>query len=400
MLSATGVWKAPAVDRNDLRIMADRVKDVIDAVDEDLLPDEPPIKVFVDAIDQVQAQVITQLWNSQTAAPAYVAYRAVLDAVRDYFSYYVNSTPDWEVLSDAGKLPKELTKRLRSIKSSIKELEEDYGDLKMKVGDINQAHEAALALPTDMDTLREAVARISHRREIAEKESVIVTASLEHVNKLLKSIQEKEAEAKQLVNNTHDAYSAATTKGLGEAFQSRGDELARSVWVWVVLLVIALGAGAVIGYYRFLALHDLVVERVSSDLLWLNVVMAALSLAAPVWFAWIATKQIGHRFRLAEDYSFKASVAKAYEGYRREAAKLDPAFAKRLFGSALDRIDEAPIRFVESETYGSPWHEWIGRKSTRARGSHKIGSHKPAEPVISEEQEMPGREIEARRDEV
>ncbi|MDP0953213.1 hypothetical protein Q6283_28445, partial [Klebsiella pneumoniae] len=61
--------------------------------------------------------------------------------------------------------------------------------------------------------------------------------------------------------------------------------------------------------------------------------------------------------RLAEDYAFKASVAKAYEGYRKEAARIDPQFEARLFGSALTRLDEAPLRLVEIGSHGSPWHE-------------------------------------------
>jgi len=62
---------------------------------------------------------------------------------------------------------------------------------------------------------------------------------------------------------------------------------------------------------------------------------------------------------LAEDYAYKASVSKAYEGYRREAAQLDEDFQKRLFASALTRLDEQPLRFVENESHGSPWHELL-----------------------------------------
>jgi len=32
---------------------------------------------------------------------------------------------------------------------------------------------------------------------------------------------------------------------------------------------------------------------------------------------------------------------------------------KRLFSTALTRLDEQPLRFVESETHGSPWHEFF-----------------------------------------
>src|SRR5690606_11815180 len=86
---------------------------------------------------------------------------------------------------------------------------------------------------------------------------------------------------------------------------------------------------------------------------------------APLWFAWIATKQINQRFRLSEDYAYKASVAKAYEGYRREAAKIDTIFEARLFSSALERLEEAPLRLVEEEMHGSPWHELFTSKPFR-----------------------------------
>lgn len=77
--------------------------------------------------------------------------------------------------------------------------------------------------------------------------------------------------------------------------------------------------------------------------IWLHIILSIVSVGAPLWFAWLATKQIGQRFRLAKDYSYKASVAKAYEGYRREAARIDEDFENRLFDSALTRLEEAPL---------------------------------------------------------
>jgi hypothetical protein len=82
-----------------------------------------------------------------------------------------------------------------------------------------------------------------------------------------------------------------------------------------------------------------------------------LSVGAPIWFGWLATKQIGQRFRLAEDYAFKASISRAYEGFRREAARVDKNMEARLLASALTRLDELPLRLIETDTHGSPWHE-------------------------------------------
>lgn len=75
--------------------------------------------------------------------------------------------------------------------------------------------------------------------------------------------------------------------------------------------------------------------------------------------AWLATRQISQRFRLAEDYSFKASLATAYEGYRREAARIDEQFEKDLFGSALRHLDQEPLRFMADADHSSPYAELL-----------------------------------------
>jgi hypothetical protein len=213
-----------------------------------------------------------------------------------------------------------------------------------------------------MESLEEARERIveleaesSKLRQLVEQQSTEVAAALER-------IKASDAEATKLLDNCGDAYRAATTKGLGEAFQKRADDLGRSMWIWVVGLMIALCIGASLGIQRVEKIQEHINAGTQPGSVGLYVGLALFSIAAPVWFAWIATKQIGQRFRLSEDYGFKASVAKAYEGYRREAAKLDDSFVSRLFGTTLDRIDEAPLRYVESENHGSPLHELLSRR--------------------------------------
>ncbi|EPY4131494.1 hypothetical protein ACXDI5_000161 [Klebsiella variicola] len=87
--------------------------------------------------------------------------------------------------------------------------------------------------------------------------------------------------------------------------------------------------------------------------------LSILSIGGPVWFAWLATKQIGQRFRLSEDYAFKASISRAYEGFRSEASRIDKNLEIKLLASALSRLDELPLRLVETETHGSPYHELL-----------------------------------------
>ena len=87
-------------------------------------------------------------------------------------------------------------------------------------------------------------------------------------------------------------------------------------------LLTSLITGGIIGYYRFEALaKSLENTNPQGVVVWMNIVLSLISLAVPIWLAWLATKQINQRFRLSEDYAFKAPVAKAYEGYRRDAAR-------------------------------------------------------------------------------
>ena len=76
-------------------------------------------------------------------------------------------------------------------------------------------------------------------------------------------------------------------------------------------------------------------------------------------------------------------MAKAYEGYRREAIQIDKRLAGKLFGSALDRLEELPLRYVENSTHGSPLHElaqtnggkasaWLDKKREQLRNKPQL----------------------------
>ncbi|GJC02592.1 hypothetical protein KAM384_38730 [Aeromonas caviae] len=63
--------------------------------------------------------------------------------------------------------------------------------------------------------------------------------------------------------------------------------------------------------------------------------------------------------KLSEDYSYKATVAKAFTGFRKISEDFNQETSERLFNSTLDRFDEMPLRLVSGKDYNSPWHEFI-----------------------------------------
>ena len=242
----------------------------------------------------------------------------------------------------------------------------DLEGLGKKIHDIQSAHQVADSLPIDLQALTEARDKLAK----SASDGVITAEKLNKAwlesNDYLKWTKQSHEEAKKLIAQCETAYQITTTKGLAGAFDQRAGRLAWSMWTWVAGLVLALGIGSYIGAHR---LEVLSVALQAQSPNWggiaIQAILSLLSVGAPLWFAWLATKQIGQRFRLAEDYAFKASVAKAYEGYRREAARIDPEFEHRLFGSALTRLDEAPLRLVETGSHGSPWHELANSEGVR-----------------------------------
>jgi hypothetical protein len=167
-------------------------------------------------------------------------------------------------------------------------------------------------------------------------------------------------EAESLSTKALEAYRIITTAGLAGAFNQRAASLTKLSIYWSFALMFALVAAAIIGSYRTAEMSSLLTAgKTDPYVLFIQLVLSVLTVGAPVWLAWLATKQISHIFRLAEDYGYKASVAKAYEGFKEEAVKIDKQFEARLFASALERFNENPIRLISDTQPGSPLNEFL-----------------------------------------
>lgn len=356
-LSEIWGWNFPCVNRHDLasipRTLAKKIRESnITTIDNDLKKGLEDIQTRVSLL---KSSTLPYFFNGHgnQAVPAFTS-------TMEYITSVLSPLFGWQVLQDNKAMPTQLARRLRSIQAEIDEIVPEKEELRKQITLIKEATETAESLPADLQSLAEARKKVDTIfLDSSEKYKKIDENSME-AHQWTEYIKRQKEEADKLVAKCEEAYRITTTKGLAGAFTQRADRLSQSMWVWVVGLLIALLAGVYIGAHRF----ELLSKAIESNTpqwgsIWLQMVLSVLSLGAPIWFAWIATKQISQRFRLSEDYAFKASVAKAYEGYRKEAARIDEAFEARLFSSALSRLEEAPLRLVETETHGSPWHELI-----------------------------------------
>lgn len=366
ILKNTHGWNHPALTRHDLAAIPKNIainisKLEINEIDEDL---KSLIVIIPDRLKAMSQDTISYMFNGNgnQAIPMYLAtLEWVEKVIAPLFS--------WEVLQNTKALPPALNRRLRNVQTELDSLIPNKDALSEQIELIKEATEAAESLPTDLKSLKEARLKISEIEKESSFDRKKVTEHKASVESQLKSINDLHDQAEKLVSQCEEAYRITTTKGLAAAFDQRAIDLKNSMRCWVAGLFIALGVGAWIGAQRVESLSKLLS---TSDPQWgiilMQLILSVTSVVAPLWFAWLATKQIGQRFRLAEDYGFKASVAKAYEGYKKEAAKIDKEFEARLFNVASTRLEEAPLRLLDDKNHGSPSHEFL-----EATGMMKIG---------------------------
>ena len=383
-----GHWAFPGITKAELITETKNLISLIDSKGNDEIDDkEGALARYLRALEFLSANTVPQIWRSANeAVPAYIITINALKTALEPF-----------LIKDDGK---ELTtqlknqrNRVRSLEATLNDLEPKTSSLKEMVFNIEQAHETAEQLPTDLASLKEARETIGNLVTESTADKAATLAAKTEIERLQAELKNASKEAKDILKECKSTYAAATSVGLAAAFSERSDSLSTSMWVWVAGLVLSLSAGGYFGSVQLQKLLELMAQQdISSLSMSINFIMAILSIGAPIWFSWLATKQIGQRFKLSEDYAFKASVSRAYEGFRRETARFDKEMEAKLLSSALTRLDELPLRLVEAESHGSPWHELVSSNIVKQAMS-KIPSFPDkvkelAGNVMSKEQEL------------
>lgn len=357
-------WSFPGVTRDELAQVAKNIGVLIECRGSDvLIRNETLLADYGRRIDFLKSNTVPQIWgNSAVAVPTYLATLSCLkNALEEAFE---DSEPQAVEVKriEAVKTLHRIQKPIRAIEARIKDIDSRSSNLNEKVERIEQAHDAADQFPADLEYLKEKRNDIDKLLSASARDQGAINVSLTDINATNEELKKRMSEATAILGRCHEAYRAQTSEGLASAFAERSKALNSSMWIWVAGLILALIIGAVLGSNQLHQLAEAITKEAGQSTtndysVVVSLLLSLLSIGAPVWFAWLSTKQIGQRFRLAEDYGYKASISKAYEGYRREAALLDPLFQDRLFSSALSRLDEIPLRLVETDTHGSPWHE-------------------------------------------
>ena len=333
-------WAFPGITKAELITETKNLISLIDSKGNDEIDDKDgALARYLRALEFLSANTVPQIWgNANDAVPAYII---TINALKTALEPFL-------IKDDSKELAIQLRnqrRRVRSLEASLNELEPRTSPLKEMVSSIEQAHETAEQLPTDLESLREARETIDKLVTESTADKAAALAAKTEIEKLQEELNGVSEEAQKVLKQCERAYSAATSVGLAAAFSKRSRNLSISMWVWVISLIGSLATGGYFGSIQLQKLLELMAQRDISNLsMSINFIMAILSIGAPVWFSWLATKQIGQRFKLSEDYAFKASVSSAYEGFRRETSRFDKEMEAKLLNSALTRLDDISSR--------------------------------------------------------
>lgn len=350
-------WSFPGVNRRDLIGSTHALIALIDKNPVDDLGDQgETLSDFVRRLQFLRNNTLPQLWgNAGVAVPTFFATLSVL---RESLTSLLK--PESEDAAKTAKDLKRVATQVRAMEARISQLEPRSTNLESMLSRIEDAHEVADRLPTDIESIEEDRKRTASLLAQSTAGHSELQRLLAEARVIQQKLLDQEADASGVLAKCESAYAAATSQGLAGAFAERSKALAWSMWVWVIGLMTALICGAFFGSHQLNSLNDVMkTPGMQWPMVLLNMLVALLSVGAPIWFSWLATKQIGQRFKLSEDYAFKASISRAYEGYRREASNAGAGLDVKLLTSALNRLDELPLRLVEEHDHGSPWHELL-----------------------------------------
>lgn len=329
-------WQFSGLSGLELVEDVQRATELIDDCDvEDLGALEDRVNDYVDRLNVLHSTTIPNMHaNPVTASSVALTMEGVRQVVSDI------SGTDADKAAEAQKRLRAVRNRLRNLEATLDELESRGKPLGEMVARIEEAHAAADRLPVDLQSLSEAQSRVSSMRDQVAGDQARVSGILEDAEIAQEMILKHKSTAKDVLDKSQVAYAAATSVGLASAFDERSKLLRKSIAYWTFGLAAALLLAVYLGSTGSQALLDLLGVKASS--VDVQTFWSILSIGAPVWFAWLATKQIGQRFRISEDYGYKASIARAYEGFRREAERVGDDTEAALVGSALGHSRRAP----------------------------------------------------------
>ena len=157
-------------------------------------------------------------------------------------------------------------------------------------------------------------------------------------------LQDLEKNANERMKTIDGLLPGAASTGLASAFGKRREHFKWPMLIWQLAFVFSLVALILIAWVEF-GLMTKPDATLTWDRLALMLVHRLPFMAPLVWLAYYASTKAALAQRVEEDYAFKETVSRSFEGYRREMSDLE---GKTTPQSALDKLCGGVLGVVTS----------------------------------------------------
>jgi methyl-accepting chemotaxis protein len=200
-------WNQPALNLDELSGFARRLAADIEDFGIDDVADEikTMLGTYTERIKQLQASTFPQIWGGN-GPQAISSYLATLNGMREELRPVLQRDRPVDPRATV-----RLAKRVARMSAELDQVLLDRASLERRVHEINEAREAALSLPEDLESLREAREQIhtltEEARHDAEKIDQLERGAVESTM----MIDRLAREAEKLVAKCEEAYRVTTT---------------------------------------------------------------------------------------------------------------------------------------------------------------------------------------------
>lgn len=321
-----------------------------------------------------------------------------LDCLLDASYTFLKSIEDVSTIEDLQTKYEKERARLDALRFRLDSALSNTGNIDEVIEKIQEADKTAQSLPETMASLRRARNEAAHHLSVTKRTIEDLEQHDKSIKELYAELQHHNEEASETLKKCEEVLASATSAGLAHAFNERKEELQEKGKNWTYALVASLCLTVVAVWWRADAIFAFLDKSRQMDSIAFvaNFFISIAFVGAPIWFAWLATKQVGYYFRLSEDYGFKAAVSTSYEGFRNQAARFDEDLERKVLDSTLNRYDESPLRFVDERVVGSPYHEILTSKDFKEAvktipgfvydvmdfSKNRLRSRKNIEPIV------------------
>jgi hypothetical protein len=164
-------------------------------------------------------------------------------------------------------------------------------------------------------------------------------------------LRELEATAAERLKTIESLLPGAAAAGLASAFGKRRENFLLPMRIWQFAFIASIAALIVIAWVEF-GLYTKADATLTWDHLALMIVHRLPFMLPLIWLAYYASTKAALAQRVEEDYAFKETVSRSFEGYRKEMAELEgkaqpQSPLDRLCGGVLGVVTSPPGRIYE-----------------------------------------------------